>query len=408
VTALYLYDDRVAREFAPFALTRPVSELRVGAELTRRRWETALGMRAAGFVAAPHLDRFAEFDAPPAVRGTVPAGSVVANSRCIPRLAPVSTAGDVDIRLWLCEGATAALRIDREMGTDDVAAAFAESGETREGRDTAAIAGRWLDEVWALVRDLPPQLCEDVALLAPRLTLQSAEALRGVAHVIGPAELVHVEDGALIEPYTVFDTTAGPVLIRRGATVHAFTRVVGPCYVGEGATVAADRIGACSIGERARVHGEISMSVVLGHANKSHDGFVGHSYLGRWVNLGAGTTTSNMKNTYGTVALWTPAGIRDTGLQFMGTLFGDHAKTGIGLRLTTGSVIGAGANVYGSEMPPKFVRPFAWGEGDAMGEYRLDKFLDVAGRAMARRDVALGGDGRAQLSAAYAARSRQS
>jgi hypothetical protein len=143
------------------------------------------------------------------------------------------------------------------------------------------------------------------------------------------------------------------------------------------------------------------MSVLLGHSNKSHDGFVGHSYLGRWVNLGAGTTTSNLKNTYGTVALWTPEGVRDSGLQFLGTLFGDHAKTGIGLRLTTGSVIGAGANVYGSVMPGKHVEPFAWGEAGALGAYRLDKFVAVAARAMARREVTLGADGRAQLAAAY-------
>ena len=143
------------------------------------------------------------------------------------------------------------------------------------------------------------------------------------------------------------------------------------------------------------------MTVVFGHANKSHEGFVGHSYLGRWVNLGAGTTTSNLKNTYGTVALWTPDGIRDTGLQFLGTLFGDHAKTGIGLRLTTGSVVGAGANVYGGAMPGKYVPPFSWGEGSSLGAYRLEKFLDVAERAMARREVPLTPGGRALLSAAY-------
>jgi hypothetical protein len=91
------------------------------------------------------------------------------------------------------------------------------------------------------------------------------------------------------------------VLVRRGATVHAFTRVAGPCFVGEGSTVAGDKVSGCSIGEVSRVHGEISASIVLGHANKAHDGFVGHSYLGRWANLGAGTTTSNLKNTYGTV-----------------------------------------------------------------------------------------------------------
>ena len=101
---------------------------------------------------------------------------------------------------------------------------------------------------------------------------------------------------------------------------------------------------------------------MIGHANKGHDGFVGHSILGRWANLGAGTITSNLKNSYGTVTLRTSQGDRDTGMQFLGSLIGDHVKTGIGTRLTTGCILGAGANVFGSMMPPKLVPPFAWGE----------------------------------------------
>jgi len=121
------------------------------------------------------------------------------------------------------------------------------------------------------------------------------------------------------------------------------------------------------------------------------------------VNLGAGTITSNLKNTYGPVSLWTPRAMRDTGMQFLGTMFGDHAKTGIGLRLTTGTVLGAGANVYGN-MPPKVVPPFAWGEGSPYTTYRLDKFLEVAERMMARRHVELSERARRQLSAAYEVR----
>jgi hypothetical protein len=149
------------------------------------------------------------------------------------------------------------------------------------------------------------------------------------------------------------------------------------------------------------VRGELSETIVLGHANKAHDGFVGHSYLGRWVNLGAGTITSNLKNTYGTVQLWTPDGMRDTGTIKLGSFLGDHVKTGIGTRLTTGSVIGAGSNVYGSRMPPKFVRPFSWGEGDALVPYRLDRFLAIAERAMGRRQITLGAGARRQLAAAH-------
>jgi UDP-N-acetylglucosamine diphosphorylase/glucosamine-1-phosphate N-acetyltransferase len=179
---------------------------------------------------------------------------------------------------------------------------------------------------------------------------------------------------------------------------------VGPLYVGADSTVMGDRIAASSIGDVCKVHGELSNTIFVGHANKGHDGFVGHSMLGRWVNLGAGTITSNLKNTYGTVQLWTPAGIRETGLQFLGTLFGDHAKTGIGLTLTTGTVLGAAANVYGSVMPPKAVDPFAWGEAGSFAVYRSDKFLEVAARMMARRHVELTDGSRRQLLASYDAR----
>jgi UDP-N-acetylglucosamine diphosphorylase/glucosamine-1-phosphate N-acetyltransferase len=214
---------------------------------------------------------------------------------------------------------------------------------------------------------------------------------------------VFVEQGATVEPQACFDVTLGPVMIRAGATVQAFTRVVGPCYVGEHTTVSGDRVSGSSLGPHCRVHGEISASIMLGYGNKGHNGFVGHSYLGRWTNLGAETVTSNLKNTYSTVSLWTPDGMRDTKLQFLGTLFGDHAKTGINVPLNTGTVLGAGANVVGA-LPPKVVAPFAWGEHGRYETYRLDKFLDVAARVMARRSVVLGERGREQLAAAHAAR----
>src|SRR5205814_1749093 len=168
----------------------------------------------------------------------------------------------------------------------------------------------------------------------------------------------------------------------RGAHVRAFSRVSGPCCVGAESTVMGGDVTACSIGPMCKIRGEMSSAIVLGYTNKGHEGFVGNSYLGRWVNLGAGTTTSNLKNTYGEVSLWTPRGFRPTGLQFLGTLFGDHAKTGIGTMLTTGTVLGAGVNVYGTTMPPKAVPPFAWGEGEPYDTYRLDKFLATAAIVM--------------------------
>lgn len=396
---LYLYDDAVARTFEPFALTRPAGELRAGAELVRRRWERALGARAAGFVGAEHLATFEEFDAPPAVApgAMLPAGAWLANARFAPRLAPRRAAAPAGAHVLTCDGLVAAVRLPTPLAAGLLADGTAALEATIHPGPTGAtpVEGWWMDAPWDYVAHLQPMLADDVAVLGAE-----CDVVEHGGVVLG-AHAVYVERGATIEPYVVFDTTAGPVLVRRSATVQAFTRVVGPCFIGEGATVMADRISGCSIGEVSRVHGEISTSIVLGHANKSHDGFVGHSYLGRWANLGAGTTTSNLKNTYGTVALWTPGGIRDTGLQFLGTLLGDHAKTGIGLRLTTGSVVGAGANVY-DRMPPKFAPPFSWGGGAPYATYDAERFVRVAARAMQRRGVTLGEGAERVLRAAHA------
>jgi UDP-N-acetylglucosamine diphosphorylase/glucosamine-1-phosphate N-acetyltransferase len=160
------------------------------------------------------------------------------------------------------------------------------------------------------------------------------------------------------------------------------------------------RIASSSIGEHCRVQGEISTSILIGHTNKGHDGFIGHSVLGRWVNLGAGTTNSNLKNNYGDVALWTPRGVERTGQQFLGAFIGDHAKTAIGTRLTTGAVIGTGANVVGKGITPRYVPPFAWGLDDSEA-WELDPFLETAQRAMKRRDVTLSERARRQLTAAW-------
>jgi hypothetical protein len=135
-----------------------------------------------------------------------------------------------------------------------------------------------------------------------------------------------------------------PVLVRRGAKVQAFTRLVGPCVIGEDTLVSGGRIASSSIGEHCKVHGEISMSVFTSHSNKGHDGFIGHSVLGRWVNLGAGTVNSNLKNNYSGVSFWTPRGMELTG-QRSWRFHCDHAKPR-SARLTAGAVIVSGTNVY--------------------------------------------------------------
>ena len=434
---IYVYDDARARMFEPFALTRPAGSLTAGCCEIWGRWQIALQSPIGGFVGAPHLDGFDAGwvhglgTAPRMATGEIPAGAIIASSRFAPSLEIHALRG-VDpkrarsdwwpadsVRRWRAGGQVAAVRTDRALRVEEL------RGEVPEletlgagGGSEEALRGWWMEDVWDLVRLLPEILADDLAVIPGGPLGEGAsrdyEPPPAHATVLGahPVLLERADPrrggtattATVIEPHVIFDATSGPILVSGGAHLHAFTRISGPCFIGADATVMGGDISSCSIGPVCKVRGEMSTTVMAGYANKGHDGFVGHSYLGHWTNLGAGTITSNLKNTYGSVAMWTPGGTRDTGMQFLGTLFGDHAKTGIGTRLTTGTVLGAGANVYGSAMPPKCVPPFSWGERPPYAEYRLDKFLDVAEKVMARRKRTMSAECRRQLAAAYAAR----
>jgi len=406
LSSLYLYDDARARGFEPFASSRPISELVSGVATIRERWQIALqGVKSTRFLAGRrHLDFDEGSESAPA-GGTIPAGAIIVNARAVPAVpADVLKLGrfNAGCSVWRCAERLAGIRIgepiaasafeDGSLSLEDLAAGTGGIGEMK---------GWWLDDVWDLVRILPEQLADDLARMAQRLSTGDDGPPAHVT-VLGEKRIMVAED-VIIEPHVVFDTTAGPISIGRGSHIRAFTRITGPCYIGRDVTVMGGDITGCSIGDVSKVRGELSATIIVGHSNKGHDGFVGHSYIGRWVNLGAGTVTSNLKNTYGTVALWTPQGQRDTGLQFLGTLFGDHVKTGIGLRLTTGTVLGAGANVYGN-MPPKVVAPFSWGDAPPYTVYHADKFVETAQRMMSRRHVELTERARRHLETMHAGR----
>ena len=402
MSALYLYDDAKARGFEPFTLTRPVSELIAGAAIIRERWERLSGEKAAGFIGAPHLAHFEEPGAPRSLgfNEVIAAGSLIANSRFVPTVGASLADGDSKVRqasVFHCGDQICAVRIGDPVQCSQLADGLLPLSALTHDADSCTTAGTWLEATWDLIGQLVEQLTEDIPNLASSLLLEPIAD----ATIIGTFPIFR-EVGAHVEPYVTLDATAGPILIRSGATIFSFTRIVGPCYIGMNATVVGDTIRACTIGDTCKVRGEISNAVMLGYSNKGHNGFVGHSYIGRWVNLGAGTTTSNLKNTYGSIQMWTPTGTRDTGAQFLGTMCGDHVKTGIGTMLTTGTVLGAGANIYGGRVRSKYVPPFAWGDGEPYDTYEIDKFVEVARRMMARRHVELSDETAKQLTAAYA------
>ncbi|MEN3048358.1 MAG: putative sugar nucleotidyl transferase [Candidatus Caldarchaeales archaeon] len=208
-------------------------------------------------------------------------------------------------------------------------------------------------------------------------------------HVLGERRRLIVRWGAVVEPNVTFDVRRGPVVIGEGAVVMSGSRVEGPCAIGRSSVVFPNsQVLSTYVGENCRVGGEVERTVFLGFSNKRHYGYVGHSYVGEWVNLGAGTTFSNLKNTYGTVRVKVGRGVRDTGMTFLGPAVGDHVKSAIGTTVFSGKRIGAFSHLYGTVMtdvPPFTVHARSLGAEPV--ELRVDSAVETAKRMMSRRGV---------------------
>jgi len=207
------------------------------------------------------------------------------------------------------------------------------------------------------------------------------------AYLINP-EKIYIGKNSTIEPGVLLNAERGPIYIAEEVKINPPTVIEGPCYIGRGTIVDGAKIRqGCSVGSVCRIGGEIEESVFHAYVNKHHDGFIGHSYIGEWVNLGALTTTSDLKNTYGSVKVFIKGKEVDTKQIKIGSFIGDYTKTGIGTLIDTGSVIGVASNIFGGGVTPKFIPSFSWGGKDGFVENRLDKVIEVARIVMERRGV---------------------
>ncbi len=200
---------------------------------------------------------------------------------------------------------------------------------------------------------------------------------------------IAVAEGAGVRAGVVIDASGGPVIIGEQALVMPNATIAGPVAIGAGSVVKAGArvLGGTSIGSVCKIGGEVDETIFADYSNKQHDGFIGHSYIGSWVNIGAASNNSDLKNNYGTVRMWSGGRSWDSGRQFLGMVLGDHTKTGINAVFNTGTVVGFNCNLYSSEMPDAFVPSFSWGHGRDLTPYRLDKAMETASAVMQRRGI---------------------
>jgi len=203
---------------------------------------------------------------------------------------------------------------------------------------------------------------------------------------------IFIEEGAIVEA-SVLNSTSGPIYIGKDAEIMEGCLVRGPLAMSENSVLkmGAKIYGATTVGKFSKIGGEVNNCVIQDYSNKGHDGFLGNSVIGEWCNLGADTNTSNLKNNYAEVKLWSyeTGRFAKTGLQFCGLIMGDHSKCGINTMFNTGTVVGVSSNIFGSGFPRNFVSSFSWGGASGVTIYKVDKVFEVAEIVMQRRGIEL-------------------
>jgi UDP-N-acetylglucosamine diphosphorylase/glucosamine-1-phosphate N-acetyltransferase len=205
-------------------------------------------------------------------------------------------------------------------------------------------------------------------------------------------ENIFIEEGVSIRA-ALLNAENGPIYLGKNSQLHEGAIIKGPFALCEGSHVnMGSKIrGDTTVGPYSKIGGEVSNSVLFGYSSKAHDGFLGNSVLGEWCNLGADTNTSNLKNNYENVKLWSyvKGGFKDTGLMFCGLMMGDHSKCGINTMFNTGTVIGVSANIFGDGYPRNFIPSYAWGGAAGFSTFKFDKAMETAKKAMERRGIVL-------------------
>lgn len=366
--------------FWPLMATRSPADLLAGTRTFRERWAARAGAEPFGVAAGE-----------PGGAGSWPdpsAGLRVALSTWVPP--PGWTFGDAPFEhragetpvAWRLDAAAATSLAD--AAAEDPAALGARLAAL--GLPAGPAGGHYVDSAWALMAANPDLIVQDAADAPGEATVTAVDP--GV--LLGRAADVRASAGVALGPFVVLDARSGPIVLGRDVRVGPHTVLRGPLYVGPDSALLGGEVGGgTSIGPRCKVRGEVEQAVFQGYSNKAHEGFVGHSVIGAWSNLGAGTTTSDLKNSYGPVRVEGPDGRVDTGLLKVGAFLGDHVRTGIGTLLTTGAMIGAGSHLFGGRaVSPAWLPDFSWHDGRERTVVRWDPFERSLRAAMARRERA--------------------
>lgn len=368
-----LFDGSNRNNLLPLTFTRPVADIRIGILTIREKWEKYLNRKTSSLTESYLGKKF-----PIRVEesnllingGICPTEDLIAEILKL-KFGQSLVKGEIMIAFCLSDTSL------EHFGDDQ-----SEDIETIETN----LDFIYIENTWNIFTFNDRALRDDFALLTKG---RKSQALSTTNQCLAK-ENIFIEEGAKVE-FSILNASTGPIYIGADAEIMEGCKIRGPFALCEHSILKMDAkiYGATTVGPHSKVGGEVNNAVIFGYSNKAHDGFLGNSVLGEWCNLGADTNTSNLKNTYKEVRLWSypDESFVYTGLQFCGLIMGDHSKCGINTMFNTGTVVGVSSNIYGTGFPRNFIPSFSIGGAHGFSEYNLRNAINVAKLVYKRRNL---------------------
>lgn len=383
---LCIFEDQEYYKFEPLTFSRPVFDLKVGASTIREKLANILKFESYSVLCRDYLKDHLNYDSNILVNKFVEDDYIFINGRVAPdsNISEIFTKkfegnilfknGDVLLAFYLSKDFVKKFFLVENPVIKD---------EIFNGMESQKLELKYFTYAWDLIYNNKLFLSQD---FNQKFLSQNNNFIHERIYLIKEEE-IFIDHSAKIGYNVVLDASNGPIIIDENAQIMHNTVIYGPAYIGKNSLVKSNSqiLGDTSIGNFCKVAGEITNSILLDYSNKQHEGFLGHSYLGSWVNLGAGTITSNLKNNYSKIEVELSFGKIKTDLQFLGLIAGDHTKSAIGTRFNTSTVVGFSCNIFGAGFTNKFIPSFSWGSIDEKNVYQINKAIEVAKIVYLRR-----------------------
>jgi len=389
---IVLFEDEKHINFEPLIYYRPVYELVCGASTLREKIERAYHGLKIVLHCRKYLEKLLKSQVSSIEINNFSDDEILfINGRLVApeNLSEIISPTLSEDKVFKSNGTVVAARVSRDRLTNLLDKDII-SSEDFDGIPSEDVELTCAEYLWDLVYLNGEELKKDITFLTSKNNIEGTnlkEVNYAGVNFIKP-EKVFISENVDIKPGAVLDASKGPIYLDKNVVIFPNAVIEGPVYIGESSKVksCATIYENVSVGKLCKVGGEIEDSIIMSYSNKQHAGFLGHSYLGSWINIGADTNCSDLQNNYGTIKVQVNGRHIDTGRQFVGLIMGDHSKTAINTMFNTGTVVGFSCNVYGEGFPPKYTTSFGWGGSSSVREYKLAKAIETAKAVFKRRE----------------------